>query len=43
MGIGMICILIEDWNLFSRELFEKEGYGLRENVLYYSKKEHPDY
>lgn len=43
MGIGMICALIENWNQSSRELFEREGYGLQENVLYYSKKEHSEF
>ena len=37
MGIGMSCALIEDWNDPSMALFQKEGYVLRRDILYFRK------
>lgn len=38
-GLRIICVLIEDWNRPSLELFQKAGYVLHKNILYLSKRE----
>ncbi len=41
-GIGIISCLVEDWNTGSMHVFEKLGYKRHTDVVYFSKRIHPD-
>lgn len=41
-GAKVISALVDKENIASRNLFEKNGYDMNENILYYSKRENPD-
>ncbi|HID74277.1 MAG TPA: GNAT family N-acetyltransferase, partial [Thermoplasmata archaeon] len=42
MGIEIVAALIWKWNRVSRLVFERMGYVLAEDCLYYSKRRHRD-
>ncbi|MEM3396034.1 MAG: GNAT family N-acetyltransferase [Thermoplasmata archaeon] len=41
-GLKIICVLIEDWNTASLNLFQKNGYILHKDIYYLSKRESED-
>jgi ribosomal protein S18 acetylase RimI-like enzyme len=41
-GMGIICVLIEDWNNPSLALFQKHGYVLHKDIYYLSKRENAE-
>jgi ribosomal protein S18 acetylase RimI-like enzyme len=41
-GIGIIASLVEDWNTDSIDFFEKQGYKRHSDIIYFSKRKHPD-
>jgi len=41
-GIEIIGCLIEDWNTQSMHLFSKVGYKRFDDIIYYTKKKHPE-
>ncbi len=38
-GMRIICALIEDWNTASINLFQKCGYKMHRDIIYFSKRE----
>jgi ribosomal protein S18 acetylase RimI-like enzyme len=42
LGIEIVEALIEDWNEVSMKVFERLGYVKHPDILYYSKRKHPD-
>jgi len=38
-GMKIICALIEDWNTASINLFQKSGYKMHKDIIYFSKRE----
>jgi ribosomal protein S18 acetylase RimI-like enzyme len=41
-GIEIIACLIEDWNTASLEFFEHLGYVRHRDIVYFSRRKHPD-
>jgi hypothetical protein len=41
-GIKIFCVLIEDYNEASKELFKKRGYTEHHDILYFSKRDSDD-
>lgn len=41
-GIEIIACLIEDWNKSSMQLFTNVGYNRFDDIIYFTKKKHPD-
>ena len=41
-GVDIFACLIEDWNDRSLKLFEKSGYKPHREIIYYTKRNHPD-
>ncbi|OGF56318.1 MAG: hypothetical protein A2Z21_03935 [Candidatus Fraserbacteria bacterium RBG_16_55_9] len=42
LGIEIYACLIEDWNSISMKVFECLGYHRHSDILYFSKRKHPD-
>ena len=42
MGIGIIACLVEEWNAWSIQFFEKEGYKRHQDIIYFTKRVNPD-
>jgi len=42
LGIKIFCVLIEDYNEVSKELFKKCGYTEHHDILYFSKRDSDD-
>jgi ribosomal protein S18 acetylase RimI-like enzyme len=41
-GIEIIACLIEDWNVDSKQFFERAGYNRFDEISYFTKKKYPD-
>jgi len=41
-GFGIFCVLIEDYNVASMELFKKCGYVEHRDIIYFSKRDSTD-
>jgi ribosomal protein S18 acetylase RimI-like enzyme len=42
MGIGIMACLIEDWNKNSLRVFRRLGYTRHPDIIYFTKREHPE-
>ena len=42
MGIEIIACLVEAWNTSSLKFFEQLGYMKHEDIIYHTKRKHPD-
>lgn len=42
LGIEIYACLIEDWNAASMEVFQRLGYQRHPDIIYFSKRKHPD-
>jgi ribosomal protein S18 acetylase RimI-like enzyme len=42
LGIDIIGVLVEDWNLESMDVFEKLGYVRHKDIFYYSKRKNDE-
>jgi N-acetylglutamate synthase len=42
LGIKITACLIEEWNAASMEIFRQAGYTMHRDILYFSKRQHPD-
>lgn len=42
IGIEIIACLVEDWNTVSMKVFQRLGYTRHSDIVYFSKRKHPD-
>jgi len=40
-GIEIVACLIEDWNVGSKQFFERIGYSRFDEISYFTKRKHP--